>query len=253
MLSDQQIERFKQKGFLSGIPAMTDEQVGHYHSQFDTLEAEAGKTQATNKLFDGHFEHQFIWEIATLPSILECVEVLIGPNVHLLGTHFFCKYGPTTKFVAWHQDVTYWALDPPLEITAWVAIDDSNRENGCMRVIPCSHHQQIVEHGKSKQEGNLLSINQEVSVSEQDEQLAEDCVLKAGEMSLHEGMLLHGSLPNHSTRRRCGLAVRYIPTTVRPTGHGPAGSNWTWKPLLVRGVDQEHHFQPAKHPFPLAV
>ena len=58
------------------------------------------------------------------------VSAVIGPDVMLLATHFFCKYptGPEEKFAAWHQDVTYWGLEPPLAVTAWYAVDDSDRD-----------------------------------------------------------------------------------------------------------------------------
>ena len=146
--------------------------------------------------------------MATHPSILDCVSDLIGPDVLLLATHFFCKYGPQEKFVAWHQDVTYWGLEPAEAITAWVAIDNSDRENGCMSVIPESHHDGIREHGKSDQAGNLLSINQEASVTQEDEKRAFDLILKAGEMSLHTDALVHGSHANDSDRMRCGMTLR---------------------------------------------
>ena len=106
---------------------------------------------------DLNLTHAFIWQIAKHPKILDGIEQLIGPDILLLATHFFCKYGPQkNEFVAWHQDITYWGLEPPLAITAWYAIDDSNTENGCMRVIPSTHQAGIIAHGKSDQEGNLL-------------------------------------------------------------------------------------------------
>ena len=119
--------------------------------------------------------------------------------------------------MAWHQDVTYWGLEPPRAITAWIAIDDADVENGCMSVIPGSHRLGVLEHGKSGRTGNLLSINQEVPEDLVDEVRAVSMPLRAGQMSLHDGMLLHGSHPNRSSRRRCGLAVRFTTPDVRQT------------------------------------
>ena len=106
------------------------------------------------------------------------------------------------KFVAWHQDVTYWGLEPAYAITAWYAVDDADAGNGCMRVIPGTHRTGIREHGKSDMKGNLLSINQEVPVTEDEGDSAVDLPVPAGEISLHHGVLIHGSNPNRSDRRR---------------------------------------------------
>jgi ectoine hydroxylase-related dioxygenase (phytanoyl-CoA dioxygenase family) len=250
ILTEQQTQAYSRDGILSGLPIMPEREIQQFRQQFDALEAEEGRERAQNKLFDRHFDQPFIWEIATHPGILDCVEGLIGPDILLLSTHFFCKYGPDCRFVAWHQDLRYWGLEPPEEVSAWFAVDDSDTENGCMRVIPGSHRSGLIEHGRAETKGNLLSINQEMPVSPEDESRAMDCVLKAGEISLHHGLLVHGSLPNRSPRRRCGLTIRYIPPTVRPLAAGPIGTDWRWRPILVRGQDRQGHFQRAEPPFP---
>ena len=250
MLTDNDIEAYKRDGFINGVRVMNDEQVVHYRQCFDRVQEAEGRDNAGNKLMNRHYDLQFIWEIAINPKILDCVEAILGPNFFMLGTHFFCKYGPQEKFVAWHQDLRYWGLQPQVEVTAWYAIDDSDIENGCMRVIPGLHRKRFAEHGKSDRAGNLLSINQEIAVTQEEETAAVDCVLKAGEISLHDGMLVHGSQPNHSSRRRCGLAVRYIPTYLRPVTKGPTGTDISWEPILVRGADHENNFETVPPPFP---
>jgi Phytanoyl-CoA dioxygenase (PhyH) len=249
--SPEQIEIFHRDGVLTGIPIDTPDQAAEYRRQFDRLEVAEGAERTQNKIFDRHFDQRFLWEIASHPQVLDCVESLYGPNILLLSTHVFCKYGPTAGFVAWHQDLTYWGLDPLEEVTAWYAIDDSDRENGCMRVIPRRHGQGILHHGQSRQAGNLLSVNQQVAVTPELESVAIDCVLRAGEISLHEGTAIHGSLPNRSSRRRCGVTARYIPARVRPLAEGPIGTDWKWRPVLVRGQYADSHFELASAPFPV--
>lgn len=250
MLSEQQVQTYRQDGFLSGIQVMTEKELRHYRDSFDALEANEGRESAQIGLFERHLDQQFIWEIATHPKILDSVAAIIGPNVLLLGTHFFCKYGQEQKFVAWHQDLRYWGLDPQIEVTAWYAVDDSDRDNGCMRVIPGRHRDGFLEHSKSEQQGNLLSTNQEIKLTESDEKNAVDCILRAGEISLHDGMLVHGSLPNRSGRRRCGLSIRYIPTQVKSIVTNPLGTDWKWRPILVMGEDRETNFGLNRSPFP---
>ena len=228
MLDQNQIENYRHNGFLSGIPVVKAEEARHNRECFDKLEAIEGREKSQIGLGDVHLDHLFVWEIVTNPKILDCVVSLIGPNVIALGSHFFCKYGPDVQFVAWHQDLRYWGLDPPEAVSAWYAFDDSDIENGCMRIIPGFQKNRLLKHGKSPGKGNLLSINQEIQIDESVEQLAVNCVLKAGEISLHDGMAIHGSLPNRSSRRRCGLAIPYIPTHVKPTLGWISSGDQSW-------------------------
>jgi len=232
------VGNYKKEGYLTGIDILDTNEATNYRQQFDILEAQVGREQAEIGLIDWHFKQKFVWEMATHPKILDQIEAIVGPNILLLATHFFCKYGDPAaeeeKFVAWHQDVTFWGLEPAYAITAWYAVDDVDQANGCMRVVPGTHVDGIQEHGKAQQEGNLLSINQEVAVSAEDEERAVDIVLKAGQMSLHDGTLIHGSLTNNSDRRRCGLTLRYVPN---------------WQAILVRGEDMEQNFTRMEAPF----
>lgn len=224
---------------------------------YDALEAVEGREKCQIELLDRHLDQQFVWDLATSPAVLDVVEAAIGPDIILLATHFFCKYpeprpdedhepSASPKFVAWHQDVTYWGLEPALAVTAWYAVDDADAENGCMRVIPGTHLGGIREHGKSDRAGNLLSVNQAVQVSEAEEASAVDAALHAGEISLHHGVLVHGSNPNLSDRRRCGLTMRYVPPYVKQIAVNSQGAAWSG--ILVRGRDDYHHFGKRNRP-----
>lgn len=239
-LDTLEVARYRENGYLPRLAVAAPPEADRIRRQFDALEVETGREQARIGLLDRHFDRPFLWQLATAPAVLDAVESLIGPDILLLATHFFCKYGREERFVAWHQDVTYWALDPPCALTVWYAVDASDRENGCMRVLPGTHRGGIRTHGTAQAAGNLLSINQEVPVTSEEEASAVDLELGAGEASLHDGALIHGSLPNRSSRRRCGLTLRYIPAFVRPDGLNSMAR--TWNAVLVRGEDAFGHF-----------
>jgi ectoine hydroxylase-related dioxygenase (phytanoyl-CoA dioxygenase family) len=249
---------FEAQGFVAGIPMLEPGEVGAVRDQFDALEAREGRERCQIGLLDRHFDQRFVWELATHPRILDAVEAVMGPDILLLATHFFCKYPEPEdasraggeRFVAWHQDVTYWGLEPPFAVTAWYAVDDSDAENGCMRAIPGTHRAGIRPHGTAARSGNLLSINQEVPVTPEEEATAADMPLQAGQVSLHHGALIHGSNPNRSPRRRCGLTLRYIPPSVRQATGNSYGKRY--RALLVRGEDRHGHFERLEHPFPPA-
>jgi len=184
----------------------------------------------------------FTWlaDLVRHPAILDAVEDVLGPDLLCWNSSFFTKEARSPGYVSWHQDATYWGLSEPDVTTAWVAFTDSTPENGNMRVIPGSHRSPV-PHVDTFHPDNLLSRGQEISV-EVDESRATGIVLRAGEMSLHHVLIVHGSAGNASADRRIGFAIRYIPTRVRQTA-GPRDSA-----TLVRGEDRFGHFDLEPRP-----
>lgn len=138
-------------------------------------------------------------------------------------------------YITWHQDATYWGLHPPNVATAWIALSESDRENGCLRVIPRTHCGPLLPQRETYAADNALSRGQEITV-EVDESKAVDLVLKPGEMSLHHIGIVHGSNVNCSKKPRIGLAVRYITPDVAQDGAERQLA------LLVAGKDGFGHF-----------
>ena len=240
---------YERDGFITGLNVFSTEEIDGFRQQFDELERRVGKEKCQAGIQDGHLREEFIWKMTTDSRVLDAMAEVMGEDILLLGCHFFCKYPDpsATIHVAWHQDVTYWGLQPRIAHTAWVAIDDSDIENGCMRVLKGSHAGGILTHGTSDREGNLLSINQSIAETEMDLDSAVDFVLKAGQMSIHHGRLVHSSNPNTSQRRRCGLVIRFVPPSVKQVEENSAGHYW--QAMLVRGKDPFHHFPQITSPF----
>jgi ectoine hydroxylase-related dioxygenase (phytanoyl-CoA dioxygenase family) len=160
---------------------------------------------------------------------------VLGADIFLWGLSLFVKEANDPAYVSWHQDSTYWGLSEPDVVTAWVALSRSNRESGCMKMLPGSHRLQQFPHNDTLAEHNLLTRGQEISVAVDDSK-AEFLVLRPGEMSLHNIRTIHGSEPNRSDERRIGVAMRYIAPHVRQI-NAERDSAW-----LVRGVDCYGHF-----------
>ena len=133
------------------------------------------------------------------------------------GANFFLKEPRSDAYVSWHQDATYWGLEPADIVTAWVAFTPSTVESGCMRVVPGTHQLAIVEHRETWEADNLLSRGQEIAV-EVDVEKVVDVVLAPGEMSLHHVKIAHNSEPNRSAQRRIGFAIRYVAAHVKQAG-----------------------------------
>lgn len=149
--------------------------------------------------------------LARLPAILDRVESVIGPDIVLWGCQVFCKPAAEGREVPWHQDGRYWPIKPPATVSAWIAIDDSMAENGCMRVLPGSHRAGRSYRHRTDPRPDLaldLIIDEDLDFAG-----ARDIELAAGQMSLHDIGIVHGSPPNRSGRRRAGVALRYMPAS----------------------------------------
>ena len=192
-MDSETVRLFEEDGYLTALPIHGPEAVRGIRDQFNALENAEGKENCSIRLINRHMDIPFIWQLATDPKILDYMELLMGPDIMVLATHIFCKYEKTEKFVAWHQDVTYWGLEPPYALTAWYAIDDSVVENGCMRVIPGSHQHSIVDHGTSNNPNNLLSIGQEIK-SPFEERKAVDLPIDVAVFTSDTHALLSGQL-----------------------------------------------------------
>jgi len=234
-LAKAEIEQYQEQGYLCPIRVLSPEQAAGCRSRLEAAEAAATGPFAKKMHQKPHLLFTWLDAVVRNEGVLDAVEGAIGPDILCWGGSFFTKEPRTSDFVSWHQDLTYWGLDPADIVTAWVALSPSTPESGCMRVVPGSHHQDVVPHKETFAERNLLSRGQEIQV-EVDEATAVDLVLQPGEMSLHHVKLIHGSNPNQSDDRRIGYAIRYIPTSVRQT-EGAEDSA-----MLVRGTDRYHHF-----------
>lgn len=145
--------------------------------------------------------------------LLDIAEQFIGPNIALFASHYISKPAFDGRPVLWHQDGSYWPLDPMEVVTLWLAVDDSVPENGCMRVIPGTQTMALQEMKVNHQVESVL--DSEVDPALVDESKAVDIILKSGGVSVHHPNIIHGSEANTSPMRRCGLTIRYIPTSTR--------------------------------------
>ncbi len=144
------------------------------------------------------------------PEILDMVEQLIGPDIILWNSSFFAKPAENGKKTPWHQDGEYWPVRPLATCTVWIAVDDAKVENGCLKFMPGSHKVKRLRPHRTNNDPNF-TLHQELLESEYDEEKAVPLVLEAGQMSLHDVFLLHGSEANNSGRPRRGMTLRFMP------------------------------------------
>jgi len=183
-------------------------------------------------------------DLARDPEIVELVSGVLGDDIILWGCHVFCKPATEGYETPWHQDGHYWPIRPLANCTVWVALEASTAENGCLRVVPRSHAGRQL-HAHLHEDRTDLTLNQRLSTGI-DEASAVDLELQPGEMSLHDIYMIHGAKANRSTRRRTGVALRYMPATsvferdLRPAdGKTGLTLDFANRPLwLVKGRDR---------------
>ena len=248
-LSISQIEHFNQHGFISPLQGFSEEIIKKQQQYFDKLLQQiSNASEKGDTHFGGvdkrdsiqyslncyHTKLRGIWETMYAEPLLRAVRDLLGDDVVAWATHYFCKLPGDGKAVSFHQDASYWGLTPAKTVTVWLALDDTDEDNGAMQFLPGSHK---VGHIPWKESSEESVLNQQIKdISMFDKPFSNN--LKAGEYSLHSSLLVHGSPKNQSSRRRCGLTIRYAPQDVVPLS-----PNYSKMSYFVSGHITAPHWQ----------
>jgi non-heme Fe2+,alpha-ketoglutarate-dependent halogenase len=234
---------FERDGVLVGIDVLTREEADAYLARIEAFEKSRAADLPVPAIFrtGAHIAMTAVDELVRHPGILEPVAALLGPDLMVWDSDVIIKEAGSEGFISWHQDLRYWGVDSTDAVTAWLALTDASGAMGCMRFIPGSHREGLVDHTDTFQDGNLLTRGQTVA-REIDEKSAILGALDAGQMSIHHGLTFHASLPNRSDRRRVGLAIRYTTPAMRQI---VADRDYA---QLVAGEDRYGHFETVPRP-----
>ena len=213
-LTSNQLKQYKDKGYISPINIFSKKKALDIRYEIELIEKKLPNELEKSGRYNAHLISPLLDEITHNQKILDAVENLIGKNILVCGTTLFIKNPNEKGFVSYHQDAKYIGLEPHNWVTAWIAITDSNEKNGCMRMWPSSHKNSLRDHEDNFNEGNLLTRGQ--TIQDVPEKKTVPLLLKAGQMSLHHPMVVHGSGLNKSKDRRIGFVIQsYIGTNVR--------------------------------------
>jgi non-heme Fe2+,alpha-ketoglutarate-dependent halogenase len=241
-LPADKVRQFNYDGFLSPFPLLDDTELLACRQGVERYEAWLGSPINAHPDMKWRAMPYLLlpWaaRLARDPRILDKVEDLLGPDILIFTSTFFIKEPHSPTIAAWHQDSTYYGLEPKESVTAWIALSEASEAAGCMEALsfqgrPCqlSHVSRVVKH----------SVNRasQVITEPLDEGAPVAMPLKAGSFSLHHGLCPHRSGPNTTSHRRIGLGLHYTSTRTRPSGSIRHAA------LLVRGTDRYGHFEPA--------
>ena len=239
-LSANQLKQYDDKGFVSPIDIFSKDRTNEIRKEIELIEEKMPEELNKSGRYNAHLISPLLDEVTHDSKILDSVQSVIGENILVCGTTLFIKNPNEKGFVSYHQDAKYIGLKPYNWVTAWVAITDSNKHNGCMRMWSGSHKDNLKEHDQMFNEGNLLTRGQTVNNVPIDK--TTPLILKAGQMSLHHPTVVHGSDLNKSNDRRIGFVIQsYIGTDVKQV----LGENSV---QLARGFDEFNYHKTIDRP-----
>ena len=212
-LGTKQLKDYKDYGFVAPIDVLSLEETAKIKKEIEYIEKKWPDELVGLGRNNVHYISPIFDQVCHNSKILDAVESIIGKDILVGGTTLFIKDPDNKGFVSWHQDAKYIGFEPYNWVTAWLAITDANEENGCMRMWAGSHKEKIKDHKDTYDENNLLTRGQ--TVQNVPIEKTTPNILKAGQLSLHHPMIVHGSGPNKSNQRRIGFVIQsYIGTNV---------------------------------------
>ena len=233
-LNSNQLKQYNEEGYVAPLDILTTEEALEARNEIELIEKKMPNEIDKSGRYNVHLISPKLDAIVHNSKILDAVESIIGKNILVCSTTLFIKDPKQEGFVSYHQDAKYIGLEPHNWVTAWIAITNSNNENGCMRMWPKSHIE-LKDHNQKFNEGNLLTRGQTVEGIPESE--VKSVELKAGQMSLHHPRIVHGSGINKSNDRRIGFVVQsYIGTNVKQV----LGKNGV---QIARGEDEFHYHE----------
>jgi non-heme Fe2+,alpha-ketoglutarate-dependent halogenase len=245
LLTPEQIAAYERDGFVFPIDVLQAQEVQSCRNELQAWERERGAPIDFPEKSKSYLLFGWADRLVHHPRILDAVEDVIGPDILVYHSTLFLKEARTPAYVRWHQDSTYFYLEPHLHVTAWVALSDASIAAGCMQALPGSHRWGAFEHDDKPDPMNMIRRGQGISGRFDD---ARGCYMPvaAGQMSLHHTDLVHASAGNDTDDRRLGFAISYIPAHVKPVGAVRPSA------LCVRGRSHGHFVEEQRLRDPLS-
>ena len=210
-LTSEELKTYRDDGIIIPRISLGIDAVAALQHKLDSFLSEQGITDAD--YVPDIIDRDPSWlKIGSMPEILDAVEKIIGEDIIIWGSALFCKAGKGGRATPWHQDGHYWPIRPLETVTAWIAIDDVNTENSCLRVIPGSHRDRV-SYSHDVDNSDQIILNQVLKSEHLQSAPPRDIELAPGKFSIHDVYLIHGANPNNSGKRRAGLVFRYMPAS----------------------------------------
>lgn len=223
VLSKEQVDFFKENGYLSGVKILAEEQVDLLNQELVKLQSVHGEEKELFYYYQSNESedpskvlfhaigawrvtpgfHDLIWA----PAYRMAAYQLLGAPFRLFHDQLFCKPAKHGGVVAWHQDFSYWTFTKPMQhLTCWIGLDDANTENGCLYYVPGSHKWGLLPiTGLAGDMEAVRGVLDEEQIIAFDNKFANE--LSKGYASFHHPLMMHGSYANTSERSRRAVVI----------------------------------------------
>lgn len=235
VLTDAQVDQFRASGYVAGIPVLSRSEAGAALQTLLEWEKSSGKSVKETMRGKAHLLLKVLSDLVHHPRLVAALKDVLGPNVLCLESGFFWKNAQDSSFVSWHQDSTYLQLQPAAGLAAWLALTDSRKDNGALKVIPGTHTDGDLAYDLIPGENNMLKFSRQVRGI--DPAKAVHLELEPGQLSMHANHIVHGSEPNGSDRPRIGWSCIFIAPHAKTTARGAMGAT------LVAGEDTHGYYE----------
>ncbi|MGI9069390.1 MAG: phytanoyl-CoA dioxygenase family protein [Pyrinomonadaceae bacterium] len=235
-LSDEQVEFYRENGYLAGIRLLNDEQIEMLRKELAELVDPAHPGNELFYEFNSNESadpqkvlfhalgawritpgfHDLLWNPA---FCIPASQLLEGP-VRFWHDQLFYKPAAHGGVVIWHQDYSYWTRTQPMaHLSCWVGLDDSTRENGCVHYVPGSHRWNLLPRADFA--NDMDTIQSVLSEAHKKEFKPKAIELKKGECSFHHPLMVHGSFENRTDRPRRAAVINVVRDGVRSSSDEP--------------------------------
>ena len=240
-LTPEQLAHYRERGYALGDHLVKGAELAELQNQVNSLIDILPTGQRPENMPSVHYENPYFRDLFLSAPLVDAAAQILGPDIALFTSYIISKRPHDGLPVEWHQDAAYFPIEPMETFTLWLAVDDSTAFNGCMQILPGTHKaRQILQHSVDLERRTTLPLSIATHTG-----AAVDVELEAGAFSVHDAFLWHGSNPNRSDRRRCGITIKYIPTYVEidRTFVSPSGFDWRGLQLfLARGKKGKHEY-----------
>lgn len=214
-LTPQQIAHYRRQGYVlidrtltpRGLEAMRDACMQAWRKEKGEFDPDKNWLQNA-LLVNIHHQSKLVADFYLRGPLVKVATQLIGPNVKAAASQLTFKMRGNDKPFGWHQDNGYGELDPYNAISTLTALDDADKDNGCLWLLPQSHLQGQARAAADQTPHDKAAFREIVLEVNDDD--AAPVPMKAGQTLVFHCWMLHKSQGNLSPDRdRRILFMRY--------------------------------------------